>query len=253
MSVNILNRIVVAAAISAVSLVGMSIPTNAQQQPQKDQKQQQKQKKQQQPAQKQQQPQRAQQQPAQKQQQPQRAQQQPTQKQQQPQRAQQQPAQKQQQPQRAQQQPTQRQQQPQRAQQQQQQVNRPSQQGQRVQQGEQPGVWQQHRASSWQTQHQTWQQRGGYNGYRIPANRFSGYFGSNHGFRIYSLPLIIVGGYPRFQYGGYWFSLIDPWPEYWSADWYQNDDLYIDYSNDGYYLYNRRYPGPGLAISVFVN
>ena len=27
------------------------------------------------------------------------------------------------------------------------------------------------------------------------------------------------------------------------------DDVYIDY-NDGYYLYNRRYPGVGLALTV---
>jgi len=25
-----------------------------------------------------------------------------------------------------------------------------------------------------------------------------------------------VSGHRRFQYGGYWFGLVDPWPEYWS-------------------------------------
>ena len=45
-----------------------------------------------------------------------------------------------------------------------------------------------------------------------------------------------MGGYPRFQYGGYWFSLVDLWPEYWSNNWYDNDDVYIDYAGDGYYL-----------------
>jgi len=59
--VSILNRMLVAAVISAVSLVGMSMPTNAQQQPQqeqqpqKDKKQQKKQKKEQQRAEQQQQ------------------------------------------------------------------------------------------------------------------------------------------------------------------------------------------------------
>ena len=48
------------------------------------------------------------------------------------------------------------------------------------------GVWQQHRATNWQSQHRTWQQRGGYDGYRIPDDRFRGYFGSGHAFRIYS-------------------------------------------------------------------
>jgi len=45
--VNILHRMLVAAVISAVSLVGMSIPANAHKQPQQDQKQQKKQKKEQ--------------------------------------------------------------------------------------------------------------------------------------------------------------------------------------------------------------
>jgi hypothetical protein len=31
--------------------------------------------------------------------------------------------------------------------------------------------------------------------------------------------------------------------------WYGSDGLYIDYS-DGYYLYNRRYPGVGIAVIV---
>ena len=69
-------------------------------------------------------------------------------------------------------------------------------------------MWQQHRAHSWQSEHRTWQQRGGYNGYRIPDDRFRGYFGPGHGFRIYSFPLVVVGGYPRFQYGGFWFSFL---------------------------------------------
>jgi hypothetical protein len=43
--------------------------------------------------------------------------------------------------------------------------------------------------------------------------------------------------------------LVDPWPEYWSDNWYSADDLYIDYDN-GYYLYNRSYPDVRLAITV---
>jgi hypothetical protein len=188
-------------------------------------------------------------------QQPERAQQQPQgQTRQQPQRAQQQPqGQTRQQPQRAQRQPQgQTRQQPQRAQRQPQ-AGRPSQQGQRVQGGEQRGVWQQHRANNWQAEHRTWQQRGGYNGYRIPETRFRSYFGPSHWFRIYSYPLVMFGGYPRFRYGDFWFSLLDPWPEYWSDNWYDNDDVYIDYYGDGYYLYNRRYPRDRIAISISLN
>jgi CheY-like chemotaxis protein len=57
-------------------------------------------------------------------------------------------------------------------------------------------------------------------------------------------------GYPRFQYGGFSFSVVDPWPEYWSNDWYNNDDMYIDYSGGGYYLHNRMYPQDRIAIAV---
>ena len=103
-------------------------------------------------------------------------------------------------------------------------------------------MWQQHRARSWESEHRTWQQRGGYNGYRIPQDRYRRYFGPQHRFRIYRYPMVVIGGYPRFQYGGFWFSLLDPWPEYWSDGWYDNDDVYIDYYEDGYYLYNPRYP-----------
>ena len=108
--------------------------------------------------------------------------------------------------------------------------------------------WQQNRARNWQVEHRTWEQRGGYGGYYIPQDRFQLYFGSGHWFRIHSRP-IIVGGYPRFQYGGFWFMLLDPWPERWSDGWYDTDDVYIGYDN-GYYLYNRRDPGFGLAIAV---
>jgi hypothetical protein len=119
---------------------------------------------------------------------------------------------------------------------------------QRVQQS----AWQQHRAQSWQSDHRNWQQRGGYHGYRIPDDRFRGYFGPEHGFRIYGLPFLVVGGYPRFQYGGYWLSPVDPWPEYWANNWYDTDDVYIAYADNGYYLFNRRYPNVGIAISISV-
>jgi hypothetical protein len=153
-------------------------------------------------------------------------------------------------------------QQQQRAQQQQRQDQNNQQQRVQAQRGdEQPGrtqeqqgirqsAWQEHRARSWQSDHRSWQQRGGYNGYRIPDDRYRGYFGPSHGFRIYGLPFMVVGGYPRFQYEGYWISAVDPWPEYWGNNWYDTDDVYVAYVDNGYYLYNRRYPGAGLAISI---
>jgi hypothetical protein len=114
----------------------------------------------------------------------------------------------------------------------------------------QRSAWQQHRTQSWQSDHRTWQQRGGYNGYRIPEDRFRVTFGTDHQFRIVGLPFLVVDGYPRFQYGGYWFSAVDPWPASWADDWYDTDDVYIVYVDNGYYLYNQRYPTVGIAISI---
>jgi flagellar motor protein MotB len=171
-------------------------------------------------------------------------------------RQQQQHAQQQQQDQnRQQQQHAQQQQQDQNKQQQQrqQQVNRPSRQEQHAHEGEQRAAWQGDRARNWQSEHRTWQQRGGYKGYRIPEDRYRGDFGPDHAFRIYSYPVVVVGGYPRFQYGGFWFSVVDPWPEYWSDNWYDDDDVYIDYSGDGYYMYNRSYPRDRIAITIYVS
>jgi hypothetical protein len=45
-------------------------------------------------------------------------------------------------------------------------------------------------------------------------------------------------------------TFIDPWPETWGPMWFQTDDVYIDYTDDGYYLYNRRHPGNGIAITI---
>jgi hypothetical protein len=82
----------------------------------------------------------------------------------------------------------------------------------------------------------------------VPQASFNLYFGSQHFFRIRTQPVIYLG-YPRFEYSGYSFLLLDPWPEYWSDDWYDTNDLYIDYS-DGYYLYNRSDPRVRLAITI---
>jgi len=117
----------------------------------------------------------------------------------------------------------------------------------------QQAAWRGDRAHNWQSEHRTWRERGGYNGYRVPDARFNSYYGRDHGFRIFSLPVMYVGGHRRFQYGGYWFGLDDPWPEYWSNDWYDNDDVYVDYSDGGYYLYNRSYPSDRIAVSFYLN
>jgi hypothetical protein len=110
--------------------------------------------------------------------------------------------------------------------------------------------WQGRRAHDWRSDHRTWEQRGGYRGYRIPEYRFGRYFGPGHFFRIHNLPVRVSSGFPSFLYGGYWFSLVDVWPEYWAENWYETDDVYIAYTGDGYYLFNRRFPGAGVAVSI---
>jgi hypothetical protein len=121
-------------------------------------------------------------------------------------------------------------------------------------QGEQRGraVWQERRARDWKTEHRDWAQRGGYSGFRIPEDRYDGFFGPDHSFRISGDSMVVIGGYPRFQYDGYWFSVVDPWPEYWSESWYSNDDVYLDFSGDGYYLHNRRFPEDRIAVIAYV-
>jgi hypothetical protein len=74
------------------------------------------------------------------------------------------------------------------------------------------------------------------------------YFGNDHFFRLGGQPEMYMG-YPRFEYSGYSFLLVDPYPEDWSDNWYYSDDVYIDYDN-GYYLHDRSYPGVRLAITV---
>jgi len=79
---------------------------------------------------------------------------------------------------------------------------------------------------------------------RIPDDRFRSNFGREHRFRIGSPRM--VDGYSRFQYGGYWFGFVQPWP----VGWYYTDQVYVNYIDGGYFLYNPYYPGVRVAISV---
>ena len=81
---------------------------------------------------------------------------------------------------------------------------------------------------------------------RIPDDRFRSNFGRGHEFRIGNP--ILVDGYSRFQYGGYSFGFIQPWP----VGWYYTDDVYVDYVGGGYYLCNPYYPGARLSINVVI-
>ena len=81
---------------------------------------------------------------------------------------------------------------------------------------------------------------------RIPDDRFRANFGSGHAFHMGNP--VLVGGYSRFQYGGFWFGFVEPWP----AGWYYTDNVYIDYVDGGYYMYDPYYPGARLSISVVI-
>ena len=107
-------------------------------------------------------------------------------------------------------------------------------------------TWQQDGSQRWASDHRNWAQRGGYGGSYIPQASFNLSFGMQHSFRMRSLPTMYMG-YPRFAYGGYSFLLVDPFPGDWAANWYDSDNLYITYDN-GYYLYDSRYPSMGPEL-----
>jgi outer membrane biosynthesis protein TonB len=79
---------------------------------------------------------------------------------------------------------------------------------------------------------------------RIPDDRFRANFGREHTFVIREP--VMVGGFSRFQYGGFWFGFVNPWP----VGWYYTDNVYVDYIDGGYYLCNPYYPGARVSISV---
>jgi hypothetical protein len=78
----------------------------------------------------------------------------------------------------------------------------------------------------------------------IPDEKFRTSFGRQHTF-VVNRPQV-VNGQPSFQYGGYWFEIVDPWP----AEWLYTDDVYVDYIDGDYFLFDVLHPG--LRIAVFV-
>ena len=82
-------------------------------------------------------------------------------------------------------------------------------------------------------------------GKRIPDDRFRSNFGREHHFHVDRTRVVNVSQ-PVVVYGGYSFQLVDAWP----ADWSYDDDCYIDYVDDGYYLFDVMHPG--IRIAVFV-
>lgn len=80
---------------------------------------------------------------------------------------------------------------------------------------------------------------------RIPDSDFHAHFGREHHFAPGRVQ--VYGGRPQFTYSGFVFALVEPWP----ADWaYDDDDYYIDYVDDEYWLYSLRYPGVRLELII---
>jgi hypothetical protein len=79
---------------------------------------------------------------------------------------------------------------------------------------------------------------------RIPDDKFRAHFGRQHTLVI-KRPTI-VEGQPRFQYSGYWFTIVDPWP----VGWAYTDQCYIDYVDGEYLLFDLLHPGVRIALIV---
>ncbi|MGA9528526.1 MAG: hypothetical protein WBS24_10455 [Terriglobales bacterium] len=78
-------------------------------------------------------------------------------------------------------------------------------------------------------------------GGRIPADKFKANFGRQHTFRVSQSDY----SNHRFQYGGYSFGFVDPWP----SNWLYTQNVYVVEINGVYYLCNPMFPGVNLALS----
>jgi len=123
------------------------------------------------------------------------------------------------------------------------QQERPAQQEEKHEQQEQKKS-EQDRPAQRDAQHEQQAERGNGNHGRIPDDRFRANFGHEHVFVI-NRP-VIIEGQPRFQYGGYWFGFSQPWP----VGWLYTDNVYVDFVDGGYYLYNPFHPGIRIVIIV---
>jgi hypothetical protein len=81
-------------------------------------------------------------------------------------------------------------------------------------------------------------------GGHIPDDKFRSNFGRGHTFHV-SRP-VIVNNQPTFNYGGYSFIMVDPWP----LGWAYTDDCYIDYIDGEYFLFDLLHPGVRVALMV---
>lgn len=100
---------------------------------------------------------------------------------------------------------------------------------------------QQDRQSAQQSQRDGENRGGGDHG-RISDEHYRTSFGREHNFHVNQRDY----DSRRFEYGGYSFGFIDPWP----AAWYYTDDVYVVYDNGGYYMYNPAHPGIRISVNI---
>jgi hypothetical protein len=85
------------------------------------------------------------------------------------------------------------------------------------------------------------QKAAGNRGGQIPADKFKANFGQQHRFRVSHADY----DNHRFQYGGYSFGFVDPWP----SNWLYTQDVYVIEIDGVYYLCNASFPGVNLVLS----
>jgi hypothetical protein len=78
----------------------------------------------------------------------------------------------------------------------------------------------------------------------IPEAKFRSSFGGGHRFHVNRSEF--ANGSGRFQYGGYWFNVVQPWP----VGWLYTDDVYVDYLNGEYFLCDPVHPGVYISINI---
>jgi glucan-binding YG repeat protein len=101
---------------------------------------------------------------------------------------------------------------------------------------------QQNKSVQQQNQQKTQQSKGNGAHGRISDEHYRASFGSGHNFHVNQ------GDYNnhRFNYGGYSFGFIDPWP----VGWYYTDDVYVVYDGGGYYMYDVVHPGIRISVNI---
>lgn len=82
-------------------------------------------------------------------------------------------------------------------------------------------------------------------GGHIPDDKFRAHFGRSHSF---AAKTVIVSSQTQFQYSGYTFEFVDPWPQGWAY----TDECYIDYIDGEYFVFDVLHPGVRIAVIVLL-